>query len=65
MLSLVGKYCFVIIQVAWDKLVFNCWVWEAINVKFLDLALRIKRGYQKCDWERGGKKSGDVYKDNI
>jgi len=55
----------VIIQVAWDKLVFNCWVWEAINVKFLDLALRIKRGYQKCDWERGGKKSGDVYKDNI
>jgi len=55
----------VIIHVTWDKLVFNCWVWQVENVKLLDWALRIKRSYKKCDWDRVVKKSGVRYKDNV
>jgi hypothetical protein len=56
-LELVGKYCFVIIQVAWDDVVISCWVWQLGNLKSLAWEVRIKRSYKKCNWERGGEKS--------
>jgi hypothetical protein len=36
-LWLVGKYCNVILQVAWDKLVISCWVWLLENVKLVGI----------------------------
>jgi hypothetical protein len=44
--------------------VINCWFWHG-NVKLLLWALRIKGSYQKCDWEKDVKESGEGYKDNI
>jgi hypothetical protein len=65
-LYLVGKYCFVIIQVAWDRLVISCWVWQLGNLKFVVWALNIKRNLKKNMNERGMVNiSGECYKDNI
>jgi len=34
-------------------------------MKLLEWALRIKRDYEKRDWDRDVKTSGEGYKDNI
>jgi hypothetical protein len=52
-----GKYCFLIIQVAWDNLVISCWFWQLGNGKLVLSALRIKWSYQKCDWREMVKKN--------